>query len=87
RASMTRRLFSRTALRLLACVAFFAGVPAVQHVRAEPVLDRVVLVQRHGVRAPTQSPDMLAEWSARAWPRWPVAPGQLTERGGQVVAM
>lgn len=87
RASMTRRLVSRTAMRLLACVAFVAGVPAIQHVRAEPVLDRVVLVQRHGVRAPTQSPEMLAEWSARGWPRWPVAPGQLTERGGQVVAM
>lgn len=55
--------------------------------RADTVLERVVLVQRHGVRAPTQSAETLAEWSPRAWPKWPVERGHLTTRGGQVVAL
>ncbi len=60
-----------------------AGGPA----SAEPVLERVVLVQRHGVRAPTQSPETLAQWSARGWPQWPVPRGHLTDQGAQVVAL
>lgn len=55
--------------------------------RAETVLERVVLVQRHGVRAPTQSPEQLADWSRRDWPRWPAERGHLTARGAQVVAL
>lgn len=51
------------------------------------VLERVVLVQRHGVRAPTQSPETLDGWSARGWPVWPVGRGALTDKGAQVVAL
>ncbi len=51
------------------------------------MLERVVLVQRHGVRAPTQSPEQLADWSRREWPRWPADRGHLTARGAQVVAL
>ncbi len=54
---------------------------------ADLTLERVVLVQRHGVRAPTQSPQELASWSSRAWPHWPVKPGILTPHGAQVVGL
>ncbi len=48
---------------------------------------RVVAVSRHGVRSPTQSAAELAEWSNRAWPEWPVARGELTPRGGRLIAL
>ncbi|MET0550904.1 MAG: histidine-type phosphatase [Xanthomonas sp.] len=40
-----------------------------------------LVVLRHGVRAPTQSPQELAKYAAQPWPQWPVAPGQLTAHG------
>lgn len=55
--------------------------------RAQTVLERVVLVQRHGVRAPTQSSEQMAEWTRRPWPRWLAGRGHLTTRGGLVVAL
>ena len=48
---------------------------------AEYTLERVVLLSRHGVRAPTDSP-RLAEFSrTKAWPKWPVKDAYLTQRG------
>jgi 4-phytase/acid phosphatase len=48
---------------------------------AEYALDRVVLVSRHGVRAPTDSP-AIAEFSrSLSWPKWPVKDAFLTQRG------
>lgn len=67
----------------LAGVFCLASLPAL----ADMVLERVVLVQRHGVRAPTQSPEALASWTARQWPSWPVGRGELTPRGAQVVGL
>jgi 4-phytase/acid phosphatase len=53
---------------------------------AAPVLERVVLLQRHGVRAPTKSPDALAAFAQQPWARWPVAPGELTDHGAAALA-
>ena len=44
-------------------------------------MERVVLLARHGVRSPTQSPEELARFAASPWPTWPGAPGDLTPRG------
>ncbi|HEY3756098.1 MAG TPA: histidine-type phosphatase [Opitutaceae bacterium] len=44
-------------------------------------LELVVILGRHGVRSPLQSPELLGEYSADAWPKWPVAPGYLTAHG------
>ncbi|QTL04584.1 histidine-type phosphatase [Aquabacter sp. L1I39] len=68
---------------LLAMALLGGALPA----SAAPVLEQVVLVQRHGVRAPTQSADILARWTTRAWPSWPVGAGELTDKGAQVVAL
>ena len=50
-------------------------------------LERVVLVQRHGVRPPTVSNADIAKFADKPWPVWPVAPGELTPHGGKVVAL
>jgi 4-phytase/acid phosphatase len=49
-------------------------------VRAD-MLERVVLVSRHGVRPPTRSNEELAHYSDKPWPNWTVAPGELTPHG------
>ncbi len=41
------------------------------------------MVERHGVRSPTKSPEALAPYAAEPWPTWPVAPGELTPHGRQ----
>ncbi len=48
---------------------------------AAPVLERVVIVMRHGVRAPTATPAELAKFASAPWPDWPVGPGELTPHG------
>ena len=54
---------------------------------AQPVLERVVLVERHGVRSPTQDNAALDALSAAPWPRWSVAPGILTPHGAEGVTL
>lgn len=49
------------------------------------VLEKIVLLARHGVRSPTKSGAELAKFAAEAWPVWPVAPGELTAHGAQTV--
>lgn len=43
-------------------------------------LDKVVLVMRHGIRPATDTAELQA-WSAKTWPRFAVADGQLTPHG------
>jgi len=89
--------FSRPSVRaLLGALGLVSGLaaPVSPAAHAAPAdasqtlrLERVVLVQRHGVRAPTQPADRLASWTARTWPVWPVAQGELTPHGAGVVAL
>lgn len=48
-------------------------------------LVKVVMLTRHGIRSGTKSPAFLARYSKRVWPRWPVAPGQLTRHGAKAI--
>lgn len=48
-------------------------------------LESVVIVSRHGVRAPTRTKPPLARLSPKQWPQWPVQPGELTARGADLV--
>lgn len=50
----------------------------------ERVVQAIVLI-RHGIRAPTKSPEALAVHAARPWPAWPVPPGQLTSHGAALM--
>lgn len=45
------------------------------------VLERVVMLMRHGVRPPTKSPPIAEGLAREAWPRWEVPPGYLTSHG------
>jgi len=53
----------------------------------EETLERVVIVQRHGVRSPTKPPSAYARFSSEAWPDWPVAPGMLTPHGAENIRL
>lgn len=46
---------------------------------------KIVVLMRHGVRAPNQTMQKLTEWSKRDWPVWPVPPGHLTGRGRELL--
>ncbi len=50
-------------------------------------LERVVIVARHGVRAPTKPNSALDPYSASPWPVWPVSPGELTPHGAQALRL
>jgi len=70
-------------LLLALTAAFGMSAPAVP--APAPRLERVVLVMRHGVRPPTAANAELDKLSAQPWPAWPVAPGELTPHGAEVV--
>ena len=72
--------------RLLACVLAVAAIAA--PVFGAPLkLERVVMLQRHGIRPPTVGNDQLARFAAEPWPAWPVPSGDLTPHGGEVVRL
>ncbi|EMA8637889.1 AppA family phytase/histidine-type acid phosphatase [Cronobacter malonaticus] len=48
-------------------------------------LERVVIVSRHGVRAPTKFTPLMQEITPYPWPQWDVPLGWLTPRGGELV--
>ena len=54
---------------------------------ANPRLERVVILQRHGVRAPTKAPEALSDFASQPWPAWPVGPGELTDHGAVALSL
>lgn len=60
---------------------------AVYPVAAAPRLEYVVIVSRHGVRAPTWDAARLNEYSSQPWPEWGVAPAELTPHGGVLIKL
>lgn len=62
------------------------AAPPVPATQKEAVLERVVLLARHGIRSPTKSPQTLQSQTGHVWAEWPVAPGELTEHGKQALA-
>ena len=78
-------------IRLAAAVlvsTLMAGLaPAGAQVPAIPPgwqTERVIMISRHSVQAPSQSPEELARFASSPWPSWPVAPGDLTPRGADL---
>lgn len=76
----------RLLLAMLAA-ALAAIAPAAAPTAGPLVLERVVLVQRHGVRPPVVSNEALAKYADKPWPGWPVPTGELTPHGGEVVRL
>lgn len=54
---------------------------------AASTLRFVLLVSRHGVRAPLGSNARIAEFAAQTWPTWSVQAGFLTPHGGDAVQL
>jgi 4-phytase/acid phosphatase len=54
---------------------------------ADEVLQKVVIVSRHGVRTPTAAAGELANWAAQSWPAWGQPVASLTPRGAQLVTL
>lgn len=48
-------------------------------------LEKVVMLQRHGLRSPTQTPEQLAPSATRPWPDWGIGPGELTAHGAKLI--
>ncbi|MFT9256490.1 MAG: histidine-type phosphatase [Acetobacter sp.] len=69
---------------LLASSPALAAPPA-PDTQQEAVLERVVLLARHGIRSPTKPPQTLQSQTGHVWAQWPVAPGELTEHGRQAL--
>ena len=78
---MRKTLFALAA----AAVLTTAAPGAAPDVSGKLTLERVVLVQRHGVRAPTKPPETYARYASQPWPAWPVGPGELTPHGADNV--
>jgi 4-phytase/acid phosphatase len=53
----------------------------------EGELVKVVLVSRHGVRTPTMSNDVLANYARQPWPGWKEPLGDLTARGRRLATL
>src|SRR5262247_1586268 len=71
-------------IRIAACVAVaaLACVPAADaQSKSSPELRYAVIIARHGVRAPTWTPERLNRYSATPWPDFGVPPGHLTPHG------
>jgi 4-phytase/acid phosphatase len=62
-----------------------AQSPAVPAVSRDADLQLVVVLSRHGVRAPLTSQADLNKFSAAPWPKWDVAPGMQTPHGNQLI--
>ena len=70
------------ALGIIALSTVAAAAP-----RTGLTLEKVVILQRHGVRPPTSSNEALAAYAEKPWPAWPVAAGELTPHGGETVRL
>lgn len=65
------------ALALVSSAAAAAPVPV-----HGDTLEQVILLSRHNLRAPVVASGALANATPETWPRWEVAPGELTTKGG-----
>lgn len=50
-------------------------------------IQAVIVLARHGVRAPIESETRSGAYNAQPWPTWPVAPGVLTSHGAQALKL
>ena len=84
RADPIRRLTPAIAalLLLFGCAGGAGTPPGAPAAPATATLRFVLLVSRHGVRAPLGSNAAIARFAAQPWPDWGVPAGNLTAHGG-----
>lgn len=54
---------------------------------SDMTLEKVVILSRHGVRAPTKMPPLLYQVTSEQWPAWPVPLGNITPRGEHLITL
>jgi len=70
---------------LLACLLGVASfIPKAAFGQTDE-LRMVIVVSRHGVRAPIESETRASQYNTQPWPTWPVAPGVLTPNGATLM--
>ena len=72
-------------IALLAAAAILP--PNLARGAGDEVLQKVVIVSRHGVRTPEVSAAELDGWSTKPWPAWNEPAGNLTARGAQLAKL
>jgi len=85
----------RIALRvfLFALTYFPLSLPAAAQSPAAPAASRdadlqlVIVLTRHGVRAPIGARDLYGKYAAAPWPAWDVSPSYLTAHGYQLMKL
>lgn len=75
--------FARLLLLASALPVMLPIAPA--HAGGALVLDRAVLVMRHGIRAPLAEEVPPGTRTAAPWPRWPVAESRITPHGARAL--
>ncbi|MEO6804316.1 MAG: histidine-type phosphatase [Granulicella sp.] len=50
-------------------------------------LQAVIVLMRHGVRAPIESETRSSAYNAQLWPTWPTSPGVLTQHGSEALRL
>ena len=80
---MIFRVYERRLLFNFLIAAFCAQVVLGQSAQREDDgdLQAVIVLMRHGVRAPIESETRSNAYNAQAWPTWPTEPGVLTPHG------
>ena len=64
-----------------------AGGAAVARARPQFTVEKVVLLYRHGVRAPLDTEAAIDDLAHAPMPAWPVAPSMLTPRGAEALRL
>jgi 4-phytase/acid phosphatase len=83
RFNLEHKLVQTRVIAFAVCLAALSGKPlsTAQNAAQPDDLTYVVIVTRHGVRAPAWTAEQLNKYAAEPWPKWNVKPGELTEHG------
>lgn len=82
-----RMYLCRCCLPLLPVFFLISGAASGQYggTADEDEVRSVILLARHGVRAPIESEIRASAYNAQPWPSWPVGPGVLTSHGTEAL--
>lgn len=72
---------------LLLCSVLAVNPSYGQNSDSNDEIRSVILLVRHGVRAPIESETRSSAYNAQPWPAWPSAPGVLTEHGAAALRL
>lgn len=68
-------------------LAVLSAIGHASPLQDENDLRAVIVIMRHGVRAPIESETRSGAYNAQPWPAWPTKPGVLTPHGAQALRL